>query len=40
MVDNIFVLSKGKLIESGHHQVLMAAKGHYYNMFNKQQISE
>lgn len=40
MVDNIFVLSKGKLIESGHHQVLMAAKGHYYNMFNKQQINE
>jgi len=30
--DNIFVLEKGKLVESGNHQNLMDAKGRYYTM--------
>jgi ABC-type multidrug transport system fused ATPase/permease subunit len=39
MVDHILVLSAGQMVESGCHETLMAAKGHYYNMFNKQQVS-
>lgn len=35
--DTIFVLKKGKLIESGHHHQLIKNKSHYYNMW-KQQI--
>jgi ATP-binding cassette subfamily B protein len=30
--DNIFVLDKGQIIESGNHDQLMDQKGHYYNM--------
>ena len=40
--DNIILLSKGKIVEQGNHQELLAQKGKYYNLYtlqyNKQQI--
>lgn len=33
---NIFVLSKGKLVESGNHDELVNNKKHYYDMINSQ----
>jgi len=37
--DNIFVLEKGKVIETGSHETLLAEKGLYYAMW-RQQIGE
>jgi ATP-binding cassette subfamily B protein len=37
--DNIFVLEKGKIIETGKHDDLLAEKGLYYAMW-RQQIGE
>jgi len=34
--DNIFMLSKGKVVESGNHQYLMNLKSNYYNLFASQ----
>lgn len=40
--DNIILLSKGKIIEQGNHQQLLAQRGRYYQLytlqFNKQQL--
>ena len=40
--DNIILLSKGKIVEQGNHQELLAQKGKYYNLYtlqyNKQQL--
>jgi len=35
-VDKIIVMQKGKIIESGTHQQLLRAKGHYYNLYRLQ----
>lgn len=35
-VDNIIVLSKGKIIEQGNHQELLKQRGHYYNLYKLQ----
>jgi ATP-binding cassette, subfamily C, bacteriocin exporter len=34
--DKIFVLQKGKLVEEGNHQTLMAGKGHYFGLWKQQ----
>jgi ATP-binding cassette subfamily B protein len=36
MADCIFVMNNGEIIEQGHHEKLMAIKGKYYQMFEKQ----
>lgn len=36
LADIIYVLSDGKIIESGSHSALMSEKGVYYDMFNSQ----
>ncbi|MCK9224659.1 MAG: ABC transporter ATP-binding protein/permease [Candidatus Muirbacterium halophilum] len=33
--DNIFVMNKGKIIESGNHYNLIELKGFYFNLYNK-----
>ncbi len=42
--DNIILLSKGKILEQGTHQQLLAQKGRYYNLYtlqyHKQQLSQ
>ena len=35
--DRIIVLDHGKIIENGPHQKLLDLKGHYFDLFNKQQ---
>lgn len=35
-VNNILVMQKGKIIESGNHQQLLKLKGHYYNLYRLQ----
>lgn len=35
-VDNIIVLSKGRIIEQGNHQELLKARGHYYDLYRLQ----
>ena len=35
-VNKIMVMQKGKIIESGTHQQLLRAKGHYYNLYRLQ----
>jgi ATP-binding cassette subfamily B protein len=37
--DRIYVLEKGKIIESGRHEELLGTKGLYYAMW-RQQIGE
>jgi ATP-binding cassette subfamily B protein len=34
--DRILVLDKGKVIEEGNHETLMALNGHYHKMYNLQ----
>ncbi len=34
--DRILVLSKGKIIEDGHHDELIQLKGHYFTLYTKQ----
>ena len=34
--DNIIVLSKGKILEQGNHQELLAAHGSYYQLYTLQ----
>ena len=34
--DNIIVLHKGKIMESGNHQELLAKKGLYYHLYELQ----
>ncbi len=36
--DRILVLSKGKIMEEGNHQTLMALKGLYYSMVSGQEL--
>ena len=38
--DNIIVLDKGKIVESGTHRELMRNKGWYYTQFKNQQINK
>ncbi len=38
--DKILVMSDGKLIEQGTHKELLAMKGHYSNMYQKQLLEE
>ncbi len=35
-VDNIIVLSKGRIIEQGNHQELLKQRGHYYDLYRLQ----
>lgn len=39
-VDKIIVMDEGKIAESGTHQELMARKGLYYEMYEKQRATE
>jgi ABC-type multidrug transport system fused ATPase/permease subunit len=34
--DRIFVLHKGRLVEEGSHQSLMAGKGYYFGLWKQQ----
>ncbi|MFO7969369.1 MAG: ABC transporter ATP-binding protein, partial [Candidatus Izemoplasmatales bacterium] len=34
--DNIIVMQKGEIIESGNHQELLKQKGHYYQLYRLQ----
>jgi ATP-binding cassette subfamily B multidrug efflux pump len=36
--DKILVLDKGKLVEQGSHDQLLALKGHYYELWQQQQM--
>lgn len=38
--DVILVIKKGVVIESGNHEVLMALKGHYYELYTNQFVEE
>ncbi len=33
-MDKIIVLDKGKIVESGNHEELLACKGHYFNLYS------
>ena len=35
-LDNIIVLDAGRIVESGNHDSLIAARGHYYNLVKNQ----
>ncbi|MCF4969081.1 peptidase domain-containing ABC transporter [Nostoc sp. CMAA1605] len=37
--DTIIVMDGGKIIEQGSHQELMAAKGHYFYLYQQQEVS-
>ena len=37
--DMIYVLEKGKIVESGSHEVLLKKQGHYAKLYNKQFLS-
>lgn len=39
-VDRILVISKGKIIEEGNHNVLMKKKGYYYKLYTNQFLEE
>ena len=34
--DTILVMDKGKILEQGNHQDLLAKKGYYYMLYNSQ----
>jgi ATP-binding cassette subfamily B protein len=34
--DQIVVLDKGEIVETGNHRELVLAKGHYYNLIKNQ----
>lgn len=38
--DRILVIEKGRVIEDGTHEALMASKGHYYKLYTNQYIEE
>ena len=38
--DNIYVLDKGNIVESGSHKTLLAANGSYAKLWNAQQELE
>ena len=38
--DNIIVLSRGKILEQGTHQQLLAAHGRYYQLYTLQYHKE
>lgn len=38
--DNIFVLSGGKILESGNHNELLKKRGRYYNLYMLQYDEE
>jgi len=38
--DKIIVLEQGVVVEEGSHQSLMALKGHYYEIYEKQKLQE
>jgi len=39
-VDKIYVLSDGQVTESGKHQELMSAGGHYSSIYKRYQLEE
>ncbi|MGN6670353.1 MAG: hypothetical protein ACTHJ4_02280, partial [Candidatus Nucleicultricaceae bacterium] len=38
--DKIIVLDQGEVVESGTHEALLAQKGRYYDMWQKQQKND
>jgi len=38
--DNIVVLNNGKIVEEGRHKELLARKGYYYNLYQRQKEEE
>ena len=38
--DLIIVLDHGKIVERGSHQQLLAARGHYYDLYQRQLLEE
>ncbi|WAC21300.1 ABC transporter ATP-binding protein [Luteolibacter sp. SL250] len=38
--DRILVIEKGRIMESGSHRELMAAKGHYHGLYTRQLLQE
>ena len=38
--DNIYVMDKGSIVESGSHEQLLLAKGTYFNLWSTQQRLE
>ncbi|MEE4283682.1 MAG: ATP-binding cassette domain-containing protein, partial [Pseudomonadales bacterium] len=38
--DRIIVIEEGKIAEQGSHHELMAARGHYYNLYRQQSLQE
>src|SRR5690606_13238447 len=34
--DRLIVMDRGRIVEIGHHEALMAAEGHYYKLFMAQ----
>ena len=38
--DEIIVLDKGKIIERGNHEQLVALDGYYHNIYQKQLLEE
>ncbi|MTI87550.1 MAG: ABC transporter ATP-binding protein [Balneolaceae bacterium] len=38
--DMIYYIEEGQIVESGTHENLLAGKGHYFDMYNKQMLEE
>ena len=34
--DRLVVMDRGRIVETGNHDVLMAAEGHYYKLYQAQ----